>query len=779
MKKIRGCVLLCLFLLGLFGLSFAQSDSLFRKLDKLGINDILLTDSLLSTQVSVASRSLQNISALPFTIYVIHRSEILSNGYITLADALKSMPGIRVSQPGSAVEGETFIMRGLLGNAYAKILVNGNPVKPYVVSGMPIGAQLPVQQAERIEVIYGPAAALYGADASAGVINIVLADSERPIFTKASLHVGSDNYKSINLLFGGKTGRGDNVIRFKMYGMDTRFDNRRIFYDKDSLYNPQNYFNPIITAEDTFNDLNFRGNNFQNTPHESRSVGLELQYRFLSISVANMNRRDHSAIGLNPTAVTYSNPLISTGEAISTVVAKSRFNINKIQAETKFEFLSYNLDNGSSNLYVNPVLNGLLYNTIQDSLNEDVFKSLIENNFFSNLRFVKASSNEYSIEQTFNMPVFSNGDLTLGLQYLNGNGSTLQDFQTNAFNFNMGNVTNLSPAFQDQDIEEYSLFIQLFKPIGKKINLLAGGQYLKRNNGDFAAPLNTFNPRLAILYKTSEQLQFRMSYSTAVRAPSPYFSAASYTYESDNYSSLITGKNQLAAERTKAYEFGLRWDITKQVDLDASISYTSTDGFINYNIDFEGFRNNRISEFTLGYFNDENSKAELVDIQAYLRFTNIIPSIKLGGTLGLNFADGKETLTTVNLTRFENEIRSLDDLRANPKVLSRLSLYAMPVENLLIRVDQLYASQSLSRNSFRLNTPVNAPDRISLYNSGYYTMDLSLNYTINKNFLLYLKGSNIFNTGYAGIDASSSTDVLIYNPQSLFTFRLGLNYELN
>ena len=71
------------------------------------------------------------------------------NGYLTLTDVLKRLPGIRVSQPGSALEGETFLMRGLLGNAYAKILINDLPIKPFLVSGMPIGAQLPIREAYR------------------------------------------------------------------------------------------------------------------------------------------------------------------------------------------------------------------------------------------------------------------------------------------------------------------------------------------------------------------------------------------------------------------------------------------------------------------------------------------------------------------------------------------------------------------------------------------------------------------------------------------------------
>ena len=773
---------------GLVAVLQAQSDSLlFRELDRLGMQDLLLEDKHLThTQVAAASRSLQDVTELPFSVYVIRRSEIVSNGYITLADALKSMPGIRVSQPGSALEGETFTMRGLLGNTYAKILINGNPIKPYVVSGMPIGAQLPVQQAERIEVIYGPAAALYGTDASAGIINIVLPESERPVFTRASLHVGSDNYKSLNLLFGGKIGKGKEIIRFKLYGMDTRFDNRRIFYNQDFLYNPYNYLGPNSDSSDIYNDPNYRGraNNtgfkVQNTPHESRSLGGEINYRFLSVSLLNMTRRDHSAIGYNPAAVSYATPLTSIGENITSAVFKGRFKIKNLLSESKFEFLEYDMLNSSNYQYIHPTLNALLNSTIPDSTNIESIKDQIENNFFSGLRFTGANSREYSFEQTLNMPVFYTGDLTIGAKFLTGNGNSIREFQSRIVNFNEPDSVNIHPSFDDQLIQEYSLFLQLFQPLGKRINVLIGGQYLNRTNGDFAAPLDVFNPRLAILYKMSDKLQMRSSYSTAIRAPSPYFSAASYTFQPDNYEFLQTGNLQLDAEKTRSYEVGMRYEIVKNIDLDLNASYTRTDKFINYNIVFDELGpNRRLTGFTLGYFNDENSSARLFDFQAYLKVRNLIPGIRLGSNFSINYSTGSESLTTTNLRNFNNEIRVLDDVRAHPNIISRLSLFAVPIKHLFISIDQYYASRSLTRNSFRLNAPARVNEVQNLYNAAYYTIDVAVNYDISKNFLFYVKCFNLLNTKYAGIDASSSNDILFYNPQPLFTFHIGLNYELN
>ena len=196
-------------------LSFGQVDSLILLHDELGPDDIIKNESVQGQeQVITVSRSLKSLKDLPFTIHVISKEEIRKYGYTTLVDVIKMLPGIKVSQPGSAIEGETFMMRGLFGNAHAKILLNGNPIRPSIVSGMPIGAQIPIRQAERIEVIYGPAAALYGADASAGVINIILEETERPIYTTANLSLGSRGFSNLDLSFGGKLYKDKNTVRF-------------------------------------------------------------------------------------------------------------------------------------------------------------------------------------------------------------------------------------------------------------------------------------------------------------------------------------------------------------------------------------------------------------------------------------------------------------------------------------------------------------------------------------------------------------------------------------
>ena len=220
----------------------AQVDtSLMLRPERLRIGDILTRDTRIEENMAIsATRTLENIYEVPYTMWVITASDILLNGFVTLTDVLKAAPGIRVSQPGNALEGETFMMRGLSGNQYVKILINDIPVKPGGAPGMPIGAQLPIRQAERIEVYYGPNGTLYGNEACAGVVNIIVKETDRPIFTQADLGFGKYGYNSLDLTFGGRLGRDKNSFRFTIDGSSTVCDNT-VQYIDSVLCDTSNY----------------------------------------------------------------------------------------------------------------------------------------------------------------------------------------------------------------------------------------------------------------------------------------------------------------------------------------------------------------------------------------------------------------------------------------------------------------------------------------------------------------------------------------------------------
>jgi iron complex outermembrane receptor protein len=112
----------------------------------------------------------------PAVAEVITRDQIREWGYRTVAEVLQHIPGFYVIDdhinPNVAVRG---VSAGLFGDSgIMKVMVDGHSVSFRSTSGNYLGPELiPLSSIDRIEIIRGPASALYGADAFLGVINIV------------------------------------------------------------------------------------------------------------------------------------------------------------------------------------------------------------------------------------------------------------------------------------------------------------------------------------------------------------------------------------------------------------------------------------------------------------------------------------------------------------------------------------------------------------------------------------------------------------------------------
>lgn len=125
-------------------------------------------------KIITASRIPASRQRSPATVYVVTGQEIKDSGAQNIWDALRGLPGVDVIQP-KAGQGEVSI-RGLgqPGNTRTMILLDGrkalNSFSDYIT-----WADLPVtlQEIDRIEVVQGPASAIYGANAINGAINII------------------------------------------------------------------------------------------------------------------------------------------------------------------------------------------------------------------------------------------------------------------------------------------------------------------------------------------------------------------------------------------------------------------------------------------------------------------------------------------------------------------------------------------------------------------------------------------------------------------------------
>ena len=116
----------------------------------------------------------------PSTIYVLTRAEIASLGARTLPDVLRAMPGIRVSGTGEKGWAVTAAGRGESPQGRLLVLIAGRQLEGPTARA-PSSAPPPlVGQLDRIELIRGRAAALWGKSASNGVLQIITTKTRDP-----------------------------------------------------------------------------------------------------------------------------------------------------------------------------------------------------------------------------------------------------------------------------------------------------------------------------------------------------------------------------------------------------------------------------------------------------------------------------------------------------------------------------------------------------------------------------------------------------------------------
>lgn len=140
--------------------------------------DDLSLEELLKLEVITSSRTTPvAASSAPATIRVVTAEQIKNRNYTSLLDVLLDCPEVKVDSLNDPRWMNDVSMRGIWGMDKILILIDGVRVSSPTNDAIPVMENYPVHFARQIEIVFGPASALYGADAFAGVINII---SKRP-----------------------------------------------------------------------------------------------------------------------------------------------------------------------------------------------------------------------------------------------------------------------------------------------------------------------------------------------------------------------------------------------------------------------------------------------------------------------------------------------------------------------------------------------------------------------------------------------------------------------
>lgn len=189
-----------------------------QEADSSSTEDDLDLVKLLNVQVSTATKTNESIDDAPAVITVVTRDDIHRWGYRNVAEVLNHCVGFYSVddhiQPNVAVRGVT---GGLAAESSVfKVMIDGRSVAYRTTSGNWLGAELiPLESIQQIEIIRGPASALYGADAFLGVVNIVTRNPEesRPVQGRLLLgSSGSNPSGQFDVVGSGQHGKFDFLI---------------------------------------------------------------------------------------------------------------------------------------------------------------------------------------------------------------------------------------------------------------------------------------------------------------------------------------------------------------------------------------------------------------------------------------------------------------------------------------------------------------------------------------------------------------------------------------
>jgi iron complex outermembrane recepter protein len=184
------------------------------------VNDMtnLSLEDLMRVEVTSVSKKGEQVSDAAAAVFVITQEDIRRSGVTNIPDALRMVPGVEVARIDSnkwAVSA-----RGFNSRFATKLLVlmDGRSVYSPVFSGVWWDVQdTLLEDIDRIEVIRGPGATLWGANAVNGVINIITKKAGETLGGLATVGAGTEERGFGSVRYGLKLGEKTDVRAYAKY----------------------------------------------------------------------------------------------------------------------------------------------------------------------------------------------------------------------------------------------------------------------------------------------------------------------------------------------------------------------------------------------------------------------------------------------------------------------------------------------------------------------------------------------------------------------------------
>jgi outer membrane receptor for ferrienterochelin and colicins len=503
-------------------------------------------------EVVSATKTKVKISEAPAAVYVITAKQIRERGYRTLVDALKDLPGFDF-QHNYGIFPELIHQRGLIGNNNrTNIYIDGIQDNNINENGFLAGSiRFPLMNVDRIEVVSGPASALYGANAFNGIINVITKDGKTSPGNHAEVMYGS--YESgfrnpgaaANFSARGNSDSGKMQYSVAGYAYKTQGPNFGGIGRLNGSDPVENKLCGGACQPDASSTGYYWSPNYNNSHEESYNVTAKFKmdkFRFQTI-----NWKYHQGEGTFANGnqqIDFSQRGLETGNFDARNSARLLGVLNGTASPEGFIGSNWDFQNHS-------VAMGYEHD-FTDSL------SLDSEAVIRHTQIMGSSKESYPNETTPGVE-YRTGDFTIGSNYDRPDYSyQLEEKLFYNPNEYMSTVVGIVArqfvvakgygTYERVDINNFAGYIQQSIRFWEKVTVLGGIRHDETSTYGAAT-----NPRMSLLYQPIRELTFKALYSTGFREPTPF----------ELFSQTLQRKSNpdLAPETMETRELGVSYNL--------------------------------------------------------------------------------------------------------------------------------------------------------------------------------------------------------------------------
>lgn len=552
--------------------------TVYTQIDTTNLSNLfnMSIEELTKIKVITASKMTQSLDKVAATMFVVTSEQIKLRGYHNIEELLEDIPGVEIQKKSASEFNSVYTLRGIYGNEKFVILLDGFRINSPTGTPHATGANYSLHNAKRVEVILGPASALYGVDAFSGIINIISKDG-------SNINGGE---------IAGSYGNFNTTNNWFTYGQDFCNKNASFLISGDYYYTDEPFFPDYYP-----DDFSYYTDVYSKTG-EMESFGSTVTLPIYPFEMPTKAYFLQGQLKFKNFSFGYSRNYESHNTSISNSPIFTIYRDDVVHAISVENFYGQNIFTSKNKKW-----------EINTSLSRSVFTLEPESkwlnmytNYLEGWEYGKSSSFKFEEQITYQINQKTNIIAGISIEDINALPKTNdmpEKFDVNKATdeqnipylgteglFDIkGNSLEIQQDFYYLNYQNYGSFLQFFYKPSEKFYLIAGGRY------DYNTRYSSsFNPRVGFVLCPNNSLSVKALYGEAFLAPSPYKSYYHYgtyfplTNDNGEVVDVMSGfmhmpNPDLQPEELKTFELNIQAH-NKHFYITSSLFYTKVNDFI-------------------------------------------------------------------------------------------------------------------------------------------------------------------------------------------------------